>query len=71
MYIFLDLVNIYNNWPIRSLRHKSSNSITKNNEIKDIKKISGIITYHFQEGESVKVILDKASFSKRSTNVST
>lgn len=66
-----DLVNIYNNSPHRSLSNKAPNDITKDDEIKYIKEKSRINPYHFQEGEHVRLVLDKDPFSKRRTNVST
>lgn len=67
----LDIVDSYNNMPHKSLNYKSPNEFTKEDELEYIKKMNGQINpYHFEPGDSVRVVLDKSPLTKHRTNLS-
>ena len=67
----LSLVESNNDMPHRSLNYKSPNEISDEDELEYIKKMKRKFNpFHFQPGDSVKVVIDKSPLTKYRSNLS-
>ena len=67
----LSLVSSYNDMPHRSLNYRSPNEITPSDELEYISSLNHQVNpYHFEPGESVRVILNSNPLTKRRSNLS-
>lgn len=66
-----ELISSYNESPHKGLNYKIPNEITAEDELYYIKEKSLVKNpYDFQEGDKVRIVNDKDTFSKRITQVS-
>ena len=66
-----DIIESYNEIPHKGINYKSPNEFTEEDEQEYIKHQDSINPYKFNDGDKVRLVLDKSPLKKHRTNLST